>query len=1049
MLKHVTTCHNMSQHVEQIVQSARALVDANERHAYLDTACGADPALRARVEALLKSDATLVDIDDVAMAALATPLSEGPGSRIGQYRLLQLIGEGGFGSVFLAEQERPLIRKVALKIIKLGMDTRHVVALFEQERQALAIMDHPNIARVLDAGATETGRPYFVMDLVKGDPIADYCDRHNLSIEQRLELFSQVCNAVQHAHTKGIIHRDLKPSNILVTTQDGQPVAKVIDFGIAKAIASKLTERTLFTEHKQLIGTPEYMSPEQAEGSLDIDTRTDVYSLGVLLYELLTGSTPFSGKSLRSAGYAEIQRIIREVDPPKPSTRLSQSTETLAAVAANRQTEPGRLGSIVRGELDWIVMRALEKDRQRRYETASEFAVDIRRYLNGEAIVAAPPSRSYRLRKFVMRNKGLVLAGSSVATALAIGAVAFAWQASVANEARSRAVLAEIDAQNRAAELESVTEFQARMLAQVDPTAAGALLTKDVTAQFEAALARDGVLEAEKASQARVFEDAWSRVNATDTARNLIDRTILTPGAEAIDRQFASQPLVAAQLRNTLADLYRNLALYDAALPLQEEALQARRRLLGNEHVATIDSMNGLGNLLRSQGKLAEAEVVSREAMDTARRVLGNQHPLTLVTVHNVSFVLQAQGKADEAEILCREALAGERAVLGEEHSDTLASIGNLALILQAQGKLAEAEVLHRESLDKRRRVLGEAHPETLIAMTNLANLLMAQSKFTDAEPILRDATQKYRRVLGESHPDTLAAINNLSFTLQNQGRLAEAEPYLREAMEKYRRTLGDSHPSTMVAINNMGILLQDLNRMPEAERYLREALELRRRNLGDEHPHTLDSIGNVGRLLQAENRLAEAEPFLREALEKKRRIRGEEHPDTLVSINNLGALLQAQGRYEEAEAAFRDAMEKCRRVLGEDHANTLITTLNTGAAMQSQGKNADAVRMLSAVEPKARAAFTGAYARLLAKLLTSLGRARAGLGEFAAAEPILVEAQGLWVATRGASHKDTRDCDQALIDLYAAWDAAESGKGHDAQRATWKATMDAAAPTK
>ena len=347
-----------------------------------------DGPTRKKVEALLRHEREAAEPPETVSVEtpfnITTPLAEGPGTQIGPYQLLQLIGEGGFGSVFMAEQKARVQRKVALKIIKLGMDTQQVVARFEQERQALALMDHPNIARVLDAGATQTGRPFFVMELVKGDPIVEYCDKNSLSITDRLELFMQVCNAVQHAHTKGIIHRDIKPTNILVGTQDGRPNTKVIDFGIAKATAGRLTEKTLFTEHQQLIGTPEYMSPEQAEGSLDIDTRTDVYSLGVLLYELLTGATPFSSQELRSAAYAELQRIIREVEPPKPSTRLSQNTDTIVSVAARRHTEPNRLGMLIRGDLDWIVMRTLEKDRARRYETANGLAADIQRYLAGE-----------------------------------------------------------------------------------------------------------------------------------------------------------------------------------------------------------------------------------------------------------------------------------------------------------------------------------------------------------------------------------------------------------------------------------------------------------------------------------------------------------------------------------------------------------------------------------------------------------------------------------------------------------------------------------------
>src|SRR5262249_50464234 len=329
--------------------------------AFLGQGCGGDEALRAEVAALLAEHEGAGSFLAAPTVLPTSPLSEGPGAMIGRYRLLQVIGEGGFGVVFMAEQREPVVRRVALKIIKLGMDTKAVIARFEAERQALALMDHPHIARVLDAGATEPGRPYFVMELVSGEPITAYCDRVRLSVPERLELFAEVCAAVQHAHTKGIIHRDLKPSNILVALVDGKPTPKVIDFGIAKATSTRLTEKTLFTEHRQLIGTPEYMSPEQAESSLDIDTRTDVYSLGVLLCELLTGTTPFEARRLREAAFAEIQRIIREEEPERPSTRLSRATGTLAAVAASRQVEPRRLGSLLRGDLDWIVMKALEK----------------------------------------------------------------------------------------------------------------------------------------------------------------------------------------------------------------------------------------------------------------------------------------------------------------------------------------------------------------------------------------------------------------------------------------------------------------------------------------------------------------------------------------------------------------------------------------------------------------------------------------------------------------------------------------------------------------
>ena len=1040
----------MTREIDTIVQGARERTDPVARGEYLDEACRGDEALRARVEAILQADEPTVDhasapggatSDETLPAAdggRRTSLLEGPGSRLGPYRLLERIGEGGFGTVFLAEQEEPIVRRVAVKLLKPGMDTEKVVARFELERQALALMDHPNIARVIDAGATPTGRPYFVMDLVEGAPISEYCDRNGLSIEARLELFAQVCNAVQHAHTKGIIHRDIKPSNVLVSTHDGKPHAKVIDFGIAKATADRPAGETLFTVDGAMIGTPEYMSPEQAEGSLDIDTRTDVYSLGVLLYELLTGSTPFSTRELRAAGVAEVRRIIREVDPPKPSTRLGHSVETLARAAAKRQTAPKRLSAIVRGELDWIVMRALEKERQRRYPTANALAMDVQRYLGGEAVVAAPPGAAYRLRKFVRRHRGGVAAAAAVAAALVVGAVAFAWQANVARGQRDRAVIAEAEARRRAEELRKVSDFQAAMLSQVDPATAGRMLTKEVTEAFEKALAEAGVPERLRAVQRDTFARQWERVNPTDAARNLIDRTILKPAVAAIDARFADQPAVDAQLRQVLADLYKTLGLYEAAQPLQDRALETRRRVLGEEREETLRSLGARGDLLRAQGKLAEAEPILRDAMERSRRALGPEHPFTLVSLNNLGFVLHLQGRHAEAESLCREALGRMQHVLGEDHRETLTTMGNLALALQALGRLEEAEAVYRDSLARHRRVLGEEAPETATAVNNLGNLLLARGRFVEAEPFLREALEKFRRVLGEEHPDTVTAINNLGFSLQYQGKLAEAEPFEREAVEKYRRAVGPDHPSTLAAMNNLALLLQDQRKYTEAEALLNETLAARRRVLGDEHPDTIATLGNLGRFLQAVDRLAEAEPVLRETLEKKRRVRGPEHPDTLTSINNYGVVLEAMGRPAEAETYYRDAMEKCRRVLGPEHPNTFITTINTGGALQARGKNADAEKILDGVEPAARKAFTGANVRWVAKLLARRGMARTALGRLDAAEKDLLEAYPLYVSSRGEDHRETRECVQALVDLYTARQAAEPGRGWDLKAAAW-----------
>jgi serine/threonine protein kinase len=473
--------------------------------------------------------------------------AEGPGSRIGPYKLIEQIGEGGMGVVYVAEQTKPVRRKVALKVIKPGMDTMQVIARFEAERQALALMDHPNIAKVFDAGATESGRPYFVMELVRGIPITDYCDREQLSIPERLELFVLVCRAVQHAHQKGVIHRDQKPSNVLVTVIDGAAVPKIIDFGVAKATGASLTERTLYTGFAQLIGTPLYMSPEQAELSgVDVDTRSDIYSLGVLLYELLTGTTPFDSETLKRAAFDELRRIIREQEPPKPSTRLSSLGATLTTVSANRKVEARKLDRTVRGELDWIVMKALEKDRNRRYETANNFAADVMRYLTDRPVEACPPSTWYRFSKYARRNRAALTTAVLVALALVAGTAVSVWQAAQARRAGA-------EARRRARESRQVVDF----------------LVKDVFGS----IAPDKLRERQRQGRGVTVLD------------------LLNDADENLAQRFADQPLVEASIRMALAEAFRTV--WEAG-PMGTNAARAaelRTRWLGPEHPETLDAL--------------------------------------------------------------------------------------------------------------------------------------------------------------------------------------------------------------------------------------------------------------------------------------------------------------------------------------------------------------------------------------------------------------------------------------------------------------------------
>jgi tetratricopeptide (TPR) repeat protein len=1005
-------------------------------------------------------------------ATAVAPAREGPGTKIGPYKLLQLIGEGGFGSVFMAEQTAPVQRTVAFKIIKLGMDTRQVVARFEQERQALAVMDHPNIARVFDAGATDTGRPFFVMEMVKGEPIAEYCDKNNLDIRSRLELFAQVCSAVQHAHTKGIIHRDIKPSNILVSTLDGRPATKVIDFGIAKATNSRLTEKTLFTEHRQLIGTPEYMSPEQAEGSLDIDTRTDVYSLGVLLYELLTGTTPFKIGDLRSAAYAEIQRVIREVDPPRPSTRLSQNTDDIASIAARRHTEPRKLGMLLRGELDWIVMRALEKDRQRRYETANGLAMDVRRYLAGEPVLAAPPGSGYLLRKFIARNRTPVLAAGAVAAALLIGAVGFAWQAyraevqrdaavvaqhseaaqrriaeeekASAETQRNRAVAAEAEAKSRAVELQKVVDFQGKMLAQVDPTSAGVKLSEDVRARFDAELAKAKVSEDQRRAQIDAFTAQWSRVNTTDTALELIDQTILRPAVAAIDTQFVEQPAVAATLRAVLAERYHDLGLDEPALALAQRALLDRRRVLGDDHPDTIGAIGDVGVYLGALARYDEAEVYERDALDRSRRVLGEDHPATIARLSNLGETYLNKGMLREAEPCFRGTLDKYRSLLGDDHPHTIGALSAWGTFLHEQGKLAEAEVCLREALGKRRVIVGEDKLETLQTANSLGAVLQAEEKLDEAIAVFRDVVERKRRVLGATHPSTLRSVQALGATLDIGGKRDEARALLEESLDAQRRLLGVDHFSTLVALGNFGVYLMNQNRLTEAESVCRETLERRRRILGDSHPATLIATNVLGLVLVRQDKRAEAEPYWRDAYAIAQRTLGPAHQDTIVYAQNLAGLLQDQEKFADAEKLLRELLRAGTPTLGAAHSTLLNATRRLGEVLLAQNKNAEAAEVLGTAESDARKVLAGAQDRYLGAFLLQLGRARQRVGLSAGAEPALLDAHQILTKSRGPTHAATRDCTATLASFYEAWDKSEPGKGHDTQAAEWKAKLDA-----
>jgi serine/threonine protein kinase len=753
--------------IDQVFWSALQLSSEEERKAYLDRACGNDPELRRRVEKLLRAQPKAADFLERPLAQPPTfvDASEGAGTVIGPYRLLESIGEGGFGMVFLAEQTHPVRRQVALKILKPGMDTHQVVARFETERQALAIMDHPNVAKVFDGGTTPSGRPYFVMELVKGEPITDYCDHNQLTPRQRLELFIAVCQAVQHAHQKGIIHRDLKPSNVLVSSHDTTPVVKVIDFGVAKARGQRLTDKTVFTSLAQLIGTPQYMSPEQAGmNNLDIDTRSDIYSLGVLLYELLTGTTPFPKERLKQAACDEIRRMIREEEPPRPSTRLSESKDALPSIAAQRQTEPAKLTKLLRRELDWIVMRALEKDRSRRYDTAAGFAQDIERYLADEPVLARPPSVGYRLGKFLRGHKGPVAVAGLIALLL---------------------VCAGYVLYERTSRLATIAEQVERALS----AARTALEAGDLNLARTRAAEAHGHLEA-----------APGRLPASEAETNRIRQQIETCEAE---QSRIDQFLRLAKLAQNRMNQETNREEQNGADAIARQALdfysflgpddwlqQLRRHHMSaaQEEQVRWTAYATLVSLARwsvwGQGEYADAGSVKHglDILHSADRV----HQPTFNFYFVRGYFYEQLGRMEEAEAEYTLLLNKCQAELKADHDITLQTMSKLANACLRLGKLDRAEHLFRQVLDRRRKPIFANYKAIADALAEMGICRLKQKRYLEAESDLRHCLE-IREEQSPGHWTTSHAMSLLGEALLGQKRYSEAEPLLLRSCEGIR----------------------------------------------------------------------------------------------------------------------------------------------------------------------------------------------------------------------------------------------------------------------
>jgi serine/threonine protein kinase len=1096
--------------LDAIFCAAIEIAAAADRAAYIARACGDDSELRGRVEKLVEAHfragnqpaAGLAPADppvspqggEGRSESIAFPFAEPPvagageersGTVIGPYKLLEQIGEGGFGVVFMAEQHQPVRRRVALKILKPGMDSRRVIARFEAERQALALMDHPNIARVFDGGAAPSGRPYFVMELVKGILITDYCDQNQLPPRERLELFISVCQAVQHAHQKGIIHRDLKPSNILVTLHHGTPVAKVIDFGIAKALGQQLTDKTLYTGFAQLVGTPLYMSPEQAALSgLDVDTRSDIYSLGVLLYELLTGTTPFDKKRFQEAAYDELRRIIREEEPPKPSTRISTLGEAATAVSAQRGTDRKRLSQFFRGELDWIVMKALEKDRNRRYETAGALAADVRRYLQDEPVQACPPSQWYRMGKVLRKHRGAAATMAAFVGLLLAGGAVSTWLAVRATQAERDARAGWADAEQKG---NAATE--ARQKAEEDR-----LRAEQAEAEAKREATKAGAINTFLLQSVLGSAAAWS--NPVDQAQMV---KVLDGATYNLDQLFGAQPESLAAVRLTVGELYYSVGEPDKAEPHLRRGVYLRRAgrsapldPLKAEDAETLYAMKHLGTLLKERGESAEAEPLLRQSQEALHRAEVRRIPCTVpelgFTVHMMSTAFSPDGRrvlagGDDACMRLYDVATGVQvhrfvgAWVGTFSPDgrRILSAGDKTLRLWDTATARELRQFkgHTEGVNSvvfspdGRQALSSSNDKTLrLWDVETGEEIRRFQGHTDAvtQAVF---TPDGRQILSGSSDGTVR-LWNAATGLEIRRFQAEGTAVLSVAVSPDGRQA--------LALDTYGMRLWDLTTGNEIRRFkgnvysgagsvvfapdghqalrtdhFQRKLRLLDVDTGQEgkcfsvemplRPHGA-VISPDGRLAATGNwrgsvslwRLAEPLPpdqELAEALQRlqsARQDRGPEHADTLAALHDLGALLWDQGKPAEAEPHFQQSLEIRRRVLGPDHPETLLAQRELAALLQAQDKTAEAEPLLRQCAEASRRTLGPDHPDTLVAL-ADLGALLKRQGRFADVEPL---SRQRWEGWRRLLGPESMEAQGALRGLTEA--LVMNGKAADAE---------------
>lgn len=864
------------QRIKDLFAIARELSGA-ARSAFLAQECDGDAELRREVEELLESDRDATG-GELARSLTTDGPRVGAPEQIGNYRLRERIGEGGMGEVYLADQEQPIQRVVALKIIRPGLESKSVIARFESERQALAMMSHRNIARALDAGTMDDGRPYFVMEYVQGVPITEYCDDNLLTTSERLDLLAQVCDGLHHAHQKAIIHRDIKPSNVLVTMSDGKPVPKIIDFGVAKAAAQPLTARTLLTELGQLIGTPEYMSPEQAELTGDnVDTRTDIYSLGVLMYEVLVGVLPFDRDDLRRAGFEEILRRIREDDPPKPSTRLAT---TANKSAHHRKSTVNRLSSELRGDLDWITMKALEKDPARRYRSATEMADDIRRYLRFEPVSAGPPGAAYRIQKFARRHR--------VGVAFAVASVLFLSTFTVTTSVQAGWIADERDRANDEAQgSREIVDFLIDLFQRADPgRAKGADVTaREILDTGAAEIARLDDKPRTQAAFAETIGGVYGVMGLFDQGQALLERALEIRERTGVDTDADALALAGTQLElGTLMIRGRNT---DSGVALVEQAL-ATYGELAPDSLELANAYNALGNGLKENGDYPQAEELHRKALaireqyDPARSSLSS-------SLHNLGSLRFMQEDLEQAEDYYRRAIEVSTAVDGEMDYGTGTTKHTLAMVLAAQGRYAAAIPLEQSSLEIREKVLGPEHPHVALSLRTLAEIMTYVGEGEAAEPLAARAARIGRATWGLDVPDVWWMERGHAEVLNAIGRSEEALTIMTELVERVEAA--PRRVEYALHLAELGNSLRGVQRFDDARAKYEAAIAVSVGENGAGSPWTAELQLGLARTLRDDGRTSEARELYEEALGVLEQERGNTDPSYVRGKGELDAM--------------------------------------------------------------------------------------------------------------------------------------------------------------